>query len=103
MGGIEKVCVIGLDAATFSLIKPWAEEGKLANFKRLMEEGCFGNLPSTIPYLTPPAWTSSVTGQNPGKHNIYDFFKFGTIKIYNFGNWLTRCSMYLNRFFTIKN
>ncbi len=76
MGGIEKVCVIGLDAATFSLINPWVEEGKLVHFKRLMEEGCFGNLPSTIPPQTPPAWTSSVTGQNPGKHNVYDFFKF---------------------------
>ncbi len=76
MGEMKKVCVIGLDAATFSLINPWIEEGKLVHLKRMMEEGCFGNLRSTIPPFTPPAWTSSVTGQNPGKHNIYDFFKF---------------------------
>jgi predicted AlkP superfamily phosphohydrolase/phosphomutase len=38
MGSDRKLCVIGLDGATFALIKPWAEEGKLPYFKRLMEE-----------------------------------------------------------------
>ena len=31
-----KVIVIGLDGATWDLIKPWAEEGKLQTLKRLM-------------------------------------------------------------------
>lgn len=38
-----------------------------------MDEGAWGRLTSTIPPLTPPAWTTSVTGQNPGKHNVFDF------------------------------
>lgn len=71
----RKVCVIGLDGATFSLIKPWAEEGKLPHFKKLMEEGSFGDLESTIPAHTPTAWTTSVTGQNAGQHNLYTFFR----------------------------
>jgi predicted AlkP superfamily phosphohydrolase/phosphomutase len=75
MGESPKVCIIGVDGATFSLVQPWVEEGKLPAFRRLMEEGAWGGLRSTIPAQTPPAWTSSVTGQNPGKHNIFNFFK----------------------------
>jgi predicted AlkP superfamily phosphohydrolase/phosphomutase len=71
----HKVCVIGLDGATFSLIKPWVKEGKLPHFKKLMEEGSFGDLESTIPAHTPTAWTTSVTGQNAGRHNLYTFFR----------------------------
>lgn len=71
----RKVFVIGLDAATFDIISPMVERGELPTFKKLMDEGSWGNLESTIPYLTPPAWTSSLTGVNPGKHNVFDFFK----------------------------
>jgi len=72
---ISKVLIIGLDGATFDLIKPWIEQGELPTFKNLMKEGVHGDLNSTIPPLTPPAWTSLITGKNPGKHNIFDFFK----------------------------
>jgi|Deesub1362A_J573_1020465.scaffolds.fasta_scaffold00240_41 predicted AlkP superfamily phosphohydrolase/phosphomutase len=71
----KKVIIIGLDGATFDLIKPWAKEGKLPTFKRLIEEGVHGELTSTIPYATIPAWPSFATGCNPGKHGFYDFFK----------------------------
>ncbi len=71
-----KVMVIGLDGATLDLIKPWAEEGVLPNFKKFIENGAFGNLKSTLPILSPPAWTSIVTGKNPGKHGIYEFWKW---------------------------
>src|SRR3989344_135437 len=72
---ISKVLIIGLDGATFDLIKPWIEQGELPTFKNLMKEGVHGDLNSTIPPLTPTAWTSLITGKNPGKHNIFDFFK----------------------------
>lgn len=75
MKSSEKVMVIGLDGATFDLIKPWAEAGRLPTFKKLLEEGVHGNRKSTIPYATIPAWPSSATGCNPGKHGFYDFFK----------------------------
>jgi len=68
-----KVIVIGLDAATLDLIEPWAREGKLSNFANLMEEGSWGVLKSTYPFVTPTAWASFVTGVNPGKHGIFGF------------------------------
>jgi len=71
----RKVLVVGLDAATFEVIEPLVCAGKLPTLARLMQEGASGPLRSTIPALTPPAWTSAVTGKNPGKHNIYNFYK----------------------------
>jgi len=71
----NKVFVIGLDGATFELIKPWAEEGSLPNLSRLMSEGVYGDLTSTIHPLSPQAWSSFMTGKNPGKHGIYGFVK----------------------------
>ncbi len=69
----SRVMVIGLDGATFDLIEPWAQAGHLPAFRRLMAEGAYGSLHSTIPPMTAPAWTSFMTGKNPGKHGLYDW------------------------------
>ena len=69
----NKVLVIGLDGATFDLIKPWAAAGYLPTLQRLMLEGAHGPLRSTVPPMTGPAWTSFATGVNPGKHRLYDW------------------------------
>ena len=68
-----KVVVIGLDGATWDLIKPWADKGEIPTFKKLMDNGVWGDLESTIPPVTGPAWVSFSTGKNPGKHGIFDF------------------------------
>jgi predicted AlkP superfamily phosphohydrolase/phosphomutase len=70
-----KILIIGLDGATFDLIKPWAAEGKLPTFERLLQQGVHGELTSTIPPVTAPAWTSFMTGKNPGKHGLYHFIE----------------------------
>jgi predicted AlkP superfamily phosphohydrolase/phosphomutase len=69
----ERVILLGLDGATFRLLKPWAEDGTLPNFARLFEDASWGELASTIPPTTPPAWAACMTGKNPGKHGIFDF------------------------------
>lgn len=66
-----KSIIIGLDGATFDLVKPWIEEGHLPNLGRIMEEGSHGNLTSTIPPTTIPAWISLGTGKNPGRFGLY--------------------------------
>lgn len=68
-----KVLVIGLDGATYDLIKPWVMEGCLPTFARLLRQGASGNLCSTTPPMTAPAWTAFATGSNPGKHGLYDW------------------------------
>jgi len=69
-----KLLVLGLDGATFSVIKPLCNEGKLPNLKKLISQGVHGTLESTFPPLTAPAWTSLATGKNPGKTGVFDFF-----------------------------
>ena len=68
----SRVCVIGLDGADWDLLDPWIESGNLPTLKRLMDEATYGKLQSTIPPLSPPAWTSFMTGVNPAKHGIFD-------------------------------
>lgn len=68
-----KVLVIGLDGASFNLVKPWAESGELPTLRKIMKSGTSAILKSTIPPDTPPAWTSIVTGKNPGKHGVFGF------------------------------
>jgi predicted AlkP superfamily phosphohydrolase/phosphomutase len=72
---MEKLLVFGLDGATFDLIRPWVAQGHLPNLGRLMERGVSGDLASTLPPVTSPAWPSFMTGMNPGKHNVFDFIR----------------------------
>ncbi len=72
---MTKLLIIGLDGATFDLIKPWAAEGKLPTLARLMQTGVTGNLESTLPPVTSPAWPTFMTGKNPGKHGVFDFIR----------------------------
>jgi predicted AlkP superfamily phosphohydrolase/phosphomutase len=67
------VLIVGLDGATFDLMLPWIEEGRLPNLARLLRGGIWGPLESTIPPITPCAWSSFMTGKNPGKHGLFDF------------------------------
>jgi len=73
--GKNKLIVVGLDGATWDVIKPWADKGVLPTFKKLMDNGSWGALESTIPPVTGPAWVSFATGRNPGKHGFFDFVK----------------------------
>lgn len=68
-----KVVVIGLDAATWTVIRPWMADGSMPNLAKLMRTGVSGTLQSILPPITPPAWTSFMTGKNPGKHGIFHF------------------------------
>jgi predicted AlkP superfamily phosphohydrolase/phosphomutase len=76
---MSKLIIVGLDGATFDLIVPWVEAGKLQTFKRFLEDGTWGELQSTFPPLTCPAWPCFMTGKNPGKFGMNDF----VIQAYN--------------------
>src|SRR6059036_19158 len=75
MKKVPKVVVIGLDAATWTVIRPCMAEGKMPNLAKLMKAGVSGTLESILPPITPPAWTSFMTGKNPGKHGIFHFME----------------------------
>jgi predicted AlkP superfamily phosphohydrolase/phosphomutase len=71
----KHVLIIGVDGGTFSLIRPWAEQGYLPNLKRLLDGGVSRDLLSTFPPVTSPAWPSFMTGMNPGQHGVFDFIR----------------------------
>ena len=68
-----RVVVLGLDGATFAVIDPLIERGLLPHLARLRREGLRGTLRTTVPPVTPCAWSTFATGKNPGKHRIFDF------------------------------
>jgi hypothetical protein len=49
------------------------DEGVLPNFEKLVAEGEFSTLETTNPPLSPIAWSTFITGMDPGGHGIYDF------------------------------
>jgi len=65
--------LIGLDGAEPELVERWIAEGALPNLARLRNRGTLMPVASTAPPATFPAWTTCVTGVNPGKHGILDF------------------------------
>ncbi|MBN2373242.1 alkaline phosphatase family protein [bacterium] len=71
--GFNKAIVIGLDGATYDLIAKWTSEGSLPNLKNLIDKGCFGVLKSVPNLNSAAAWSSMVTGLNPGRHGLFFF------------------------------
>ena len=72
---MSRVLVIGIDGGTFDLIRPWVDAGDIPHIAQLIAEGIHGPLESTIPPVTAPAWATFATGQNPGKHGVFDFIR----------------------------
>ena len=70
---VKRVVIIGLDGMEPTLVEQYMAAGQAPNFVRLREQGCYHRLATTLPALTPVAWSSFLTGSNPGKHNIFDF------------------------------
>ena len=68
-----RLLVIGLDGGTWRVLDPLVAQGRMPNLGRLMQAGVRGDLASTIPPVTAPAWASFLTGVNPGKHGVFAF------------------------------
>jgi predicted AlkP superfamily phosphohydrolase/phosphomutase len=69
----QRVVILGLDGLDFGLTQRLLADGKLPNLAALQRTGSFGPLASTLPPISPVAWSTFQTGVNPGKHNIFDF------------------------------
>jgi predicted AlkP superfamily phosphohydrolase/phosphomutase len=72
---MDPTILIGIDGATFTVLDPLMAAGEMPNLRDLVAGGVRAELLSTPHPLTPPAWTTLMTGRNPGSHGIYDFLK----------------------------
>jgi len=68
-----KVLVLGFDGMDPRLLDRWLKEGKLPAFGRLIGNGDFRRLRTSIPPQSPVAWSNFNTGTDPGGHGIFDF------------------------------
>lgn len=73
---MPKVLIVGLDGATWRVLEPQVRAGRLPHLGALMTRGSWGVLRSTVPAITLPAWSSFMTGRNPGAHGIFAFRRF---------------------------
>ncbi len=72
----RRVLVIGLDGATFDVLDPLIAEGVMPRLGDAVKNGAAGTLWSTVPPITPAAWTTFLTGRLPGAHGIIDFERY---------------------------
>ena len=70
---IKRAVILGFDGMDPELAQRFIAEGKLPNLAKLEQQGSFHKLRTTYPPISPVAWSTFMTGVNPGKHNIYDF------------------------------
>ena len=68
---MSKVVTIGLDGFNPDLVSQWRDD--LPILSEMMREGVYGNIGSTVPPITPQAWTCAMTGVNPGHYGFWDF------------------------------
>ena len=67
------VYLIGLDGASWNVMGPLMEQGRLPNLSRLAAMGSSGTLLSSHPMLSPALWTTIATGVPREEHGITDF------------------------------
>ncbi|MBM4268405.1 MAG: hypothetical protein FJ144_17640 [Deltaproteobacteria bacterium] len=67
------IFVLGVDGMDPVILSRLMEEGKMPNFKKMAESGGYQDLGTANPPQSPVAWSTFVTGRNPGGHGIYDF------------------------------
>jgi predicted AlkP superfamily phosphohydrolase/phosphomutase len=69
----RRVIILGLDGLSPRVASEMMEAGQMPNLSLLREKGTFTSLGTTCPGISPVAWSSFMTGVNPGKHGIFDF------------------------------
>lgn len=69
----RRVLILGVDGGTWDILVPYMKDGVMPRLARIVDESSWGTLKSVIPPYTAPAWTTLVTGVNPGRHGCYGF------------------------------
>lgn len=69
--GFRKMIVLGVDGMDPGFLEKHIAE--LPNLNRLGREGEFRRLATTVPPQSPVAWSSFITGMDPGGHGVFDF------------------------------
>src|SRR4030042_5116327 len=71
----RNVVVIGLDGVPYTLLVDYMERGIMPEFSQLCKTGRLSRMKSTLPEVSSVAWSSFMTGKNPGEHGIFGFME----------------------------
>lgn len=69
----NRVVVLGFDGMDYTLTRELMAAGEMPNFERLAERGVAQPLGTSVPPLSPVAWSTFITGMDPSGHGIFDF------------------------------
>jgi len=68
-----KFMILSIDGVPVSLVRRLIEQSDMPNLARLVERHGLRQMRSVQPTVSCVAWSSYMTGKNPGKHGIYGF------------------------------
>jgi len=71
--GHKRALIIGLDGVPYTLMRRFVDEGVMPNSAALIKTGALCRMTTSLPEVSSVAWTSFMTGVNPGRHGIYGF------------------------------
>ena len=69
----RRVVVLGIDGFDYHLAVDLMARGRLPHLSALAAKGTFSMLATSTPPLSPVAWSTFITGMDPGDHGIFDF------------------------------
>ena len=85
----ERLVILGLDGASWSVLDPIRRRGLMPNLDALLAGAARGTLRSCIPPVTSAAWTTMMTGCGPSRHGVFDHRYFemaaGKLKVNHSG------------------
>ncbi|NQV33113.1 MAG: alkaline phosphatase family protein [Phycisphaeraceae bacterium] len=71
--GRSKVCVLSIDGVPHGLAQSMVDQGVMPNLASLVSQVGLHKMRSVQPTVSCVAWSTFMTGCNPGKHGIYGF------------------------------
>lgn len=80
----KRAVLIGLDGTPYTLVRRFISDGTMPRLGEIVRAGTLLQMDTSIPDISSVAWSSFMTGSNPGRHGIYGFLDLqpGTYKIY---------------------
>src|ERR1700687_1401119 len=69
----RRVVVLGIDGMDYQLVRDLMVRGRMPQFGRLAKSGRFSALATSTPPQSPVAWSTFITGRDPGSHGVFDF------------------------------
>jgi predicted AlkP superfamily phosphohydrolase/phosphomutase len=75
----DRILILALDSVCWDMLLPLAQDGTMSALAAFLRRAHYGVLESTIPPHTAAAWSTFLTGKDPGRHGIVDFVRFDPV------------------------